>query len=541
MKFSSDINGFITGVRFYKGPRTTARTSATCGRRPARCSRPRPSRARRATGWQQVIFATPVAITANTTYVASYHTQRRRLRRRRRRTSRPPASIRRRCTRRPARSSRRQRRVRLRRDAVPDADLQRHQLLGRRRLRAESRRLDAAGDLDDQVDDRSTARASTITWTTNEDATSKIEYSTDPALLDEHARRCRPARSPSTSRRSSTQHSVALTGLAANTTYYYRVISVDRSGNYDDVARADLHGAGSDAARHGVADFAAGRPTPAPTSRETADGEVTLAPTAGSEFSGTGAEPGLDRGAVGCRRLRAASATASCSSTARASARASTDGSGACQEARQRLGVSGAHRSTSSRRSAATRSSTPASARPADRRAVGHLQHDAPAARSSPGRYRAPASSPTTRSRTARPTSGSPHRYRIDWQTDQRRLLHRRRARRDARLAGRRADAADRGERLQRLRRQHRRRLDAHVAVRRDRHVRVARVRRAARRSTGTASSGTATTPAGTGVAISVRVGDTRDAGRRLDGLAADRGAGRAQPDTRATSSTRRC
>jgi len=27
-----------------------------------------------ASGWQQVTFATPVAITANTTYVASYHT-----------------------------------------------------------------------------------------------------------------------------------------------------------------------------------------------------------------------------------------------------------------------------------------------------------------------------------------------------------------------------------------------------------------------------------------------------------------------------------
>ena len=41
-------------------------------RRPARCWPRSPSPARRASGWQQVTFATPVAVTANTTYVASY-------------------------------------------------------------------------------------------------------------------------------------------------------------------------------------------------------------------------------------------------------------------------------------------------------------------------------------------------------------------------------------------------------------------------------------------------------------------------------------
>ena len=55
-------------------PRTPASTSATCGPAPARCSRARPSPAKRPAGWQQVNFATPVAIAANTTYVASYHT-----------------------------------------------------------------------------------------------------------------------------------------------------------------------------------------------------------------------------------------------------------------------------------------------------------------------------------------------------------------------------------------------------------------------------------------------------------------------------------
>ena len=43
---------------------TPAPTSATCGPAPARCSRRRPSPTRPPTGWQQVDFATPVAITA---------------------------------------------------------------------------------------------------------------------------------------------------------------------------------------------------------------------------------------------------------------------------------------------------------------------------------------------------------------------------------------------------------------------------------------------------------------------------------------------
>ncbi len=52
---------------------TPAPMSATCGRARARCWRRPPSPARPRPGWQQVNFATPVAITANTVYVASYH------------------------------------------------------------------------------------------------------------------------------------------------------------------------------------------------------------------------------------------------------------------------------------------------------------------------------------------------------------------------------------------------------------------------------------------------------------------------------------
>ena len=58
------------------GRRTPAPTSATSGRRTARCSRAGRSRVRSATGWQQLTFSTPVDITAGTTYVASYYAPR---------------------------------------------------------------------------------------------------------------------------------------------------------------------------------------------------------------------------------------------------------------------------------------------------------------------------------------------------------------------------------------------------------------------------------------------------------------------------------
>ena len=74
VKFRADVNGFITGVRFYK---STANTGthvgnlwSSTGTKLATATFTGES----ASGWQQVSFPSPVAVTANTTYVASYHT-----------------------------------------------------------------------------------------------------------------------------------------------------------------------------------------------------------------------------------------------------------------------------------------------------------------------------------------------------------------------------------------------------------------------------------------------------------------------------------
>jgi hypothetical protein len=73
VKFRADVDGFVTGVRFYKDARDTGAhlgelwsgtglllASATF--------------TESASGWQEASFATPVAITAGTTYIAANHT-----------------------------------------------------------------------------------------------------------------------------------------------------------------------------------------------------------------------------------------------------------------------------------------------------------------------------------------------------------------------------------------------------------------------------------------------------------------------------------
>ena len=73
VKFRADQNGFITGVRFYKSAGNTGTHTgslwSTAGARLATVT----FTGETASGWQQALFSTPVAVTANTTYVASYY------------------------------------------------------------------------------------------------------------------------------------------------------------------------------------------------------------------------------------------------------------------------------------------------------------------------------------------------------------------------------------------------------------------------------------------------------------------------------------
>ncbi|MBX3300743.1 MAG: DUF4082 domain-containing protein [Nitrospira sp.] len=73
VKFRSDVNGSITGIRFYKASTNTGTHVAHLWTSTGTLLATATFTGETASGWQQVLFASPVSITANTIYVASYH------------------------------------------------------------------------------------------------------------------------------------------------------------------------------------------------------------------------------------------------------------------------------------------------------------------------------------------------------------------------------------------------------------------------------------------------------------------------------------
>lgn len=74
VKFQSSAAGTITGVRFYKGPQNVGAHEAHLWSAAGVLLATATFVNETTTGWQEILFATPVTITAGATYVASYHT-----------------------------------------------------------------------------------------------------------------------------------------------------------------------------------------------------------------------------------------------------------------------------------------------------------------------------------------------------------------------------------------------------------------------------------------------------------------------------------
>jgi hypothetical protein len=73
VKFSSDVGGSVTGIRFYKASANTGTHVGNLWTSAGTLLATATFTSETASGWQQVNFATPVSITANTVYVVSYH------------------------------------------------------------------------------------------------------------------------------------------------------------------------------------------------------------------------------------------------------------------------------------------------------------------------------------------------------------------------------------------------------------------------------------------------------------------------------------
>jgi hypothetical protein len=73
VRFRSDVSGYITGVRFYKGTGNTGTHVGHLWTNSGSLLATATFSNETASGWQQVILPAPVPVTSNTTYVASYY------------------------------------------------------------------------------------------------------------------------------------------------------------------------------------------------------------------------------------------------------------------------------------------------------------------------------------------------------------------------------------------------------------------------------------------------------------------------------------
>jgi len=74
VSFKSDVSGYVTGIRFYKGANNIGTHLGHLWSSTGTLLASATFSGETASGWQQMNFSNPVAITANTVYVASYYT-----------------------------------------------------------------------------------------------------------------------------------------------------------------------------------------------------------------------------------------------------------------------------------------------------------------------------------------------------------------------------------------------------------------------------------------------------------------------------------
>jgi hypothetical protein len=73
LRFSSRVGGYVTGVRFYKGPHNTGTHTGSVWAGDGRLLATATFADEGATGWQEVRFAAPVPVEALQSYVVSYN------------------------------------------------------------------------------------------------------------------------------------------------------------------------------------------------------------------------------------------------------------------------------------------------------------------------------------------------------------------------------------------------------------------------------------------------------------------------------------
>jgi Domain of unknown function (DUF4082)/Bacterial Ig-like domain/Bacterial Ig domain/Purple acid Phosphatase, N-terminal domain len=221
VKFRPQVDGVITGLRFYKGTTNTGTHVGHLWSRSGTMLAEATFTGETPRGWQEVTLANPVAVSAGTTYVASYHT-----------TIGNYAWNRFFFTQGVANGPLR---------ALADGEDGGNGVYAYGPSRtfpnntylSENYWVDVvfqtgSGGPDTTPPSISAVAASanvngtaTVSWSTNEASDSHVDYGTDPGAL---------APSPGDAARV-TSHSVQLTGLTPGATYHFRVRSADAEGN----------------------------------------------------------------------------------------------------------------------------------------------------------------------------------------------------------------------------------------------------------------------------------------------------------------------
>jgi len=281
VRFRASVSGFISAIRFYKGASNTGTHAGHLWSNAGTLIGTAAFSGESASGWQEAAFPSPVAVTAGTTYVASYHTDVGRY-------AFDPGYF------------------MVGGTDTPPLHALKDGVDGRTGVYSygpgtfpsntfqstnywvdvvfiTSVAPDTSSPMISNV--RATAGGNgseSIAWTTSEAATSRVDYGTtataltstvsDPALV--------------------TAHTLTLTGLAPSTTYFYRVTSADAAAN-STTSPSTVEPPGTfttAAATVGdtlATDFSAGTPGSGVYISETTNGEIVLSPAAGAEFSGS--------------------------------------------------------------------------------------------------------------------------------------------------------------------------------------------------------------------------------------------------------------
>jgi phosphodiesterase/alkaline phosphatase D-like protein len=221
LKFRSDVAGAVTGVRFYKAAANTGTHTGHLWTGSGTLLASVTFSGETASGWQQANFATPVSIAANTTYVVSYFdpnghysynagyfstgTDNAPLHALANGVDGPNAVY-----------------LYSAVSAFPSVGG------NAANYWVDTVFVDNVAPLISAVAAVPTATAATITWTTDEASTSRVDYETSPTALTLNA----------SSAAAGTAHSLSLAGLTTGSVYYYRVTSVDSSGNSSTVPTA---------------------------------------------------------------------------------------------------------------------------------------------------------------------------------------------------------------------------------------------------------------------------------------------------------------